>query len=149
MPMVWFFYLLIITFQEYYNLPDGPIYFDDPKANIGQKIIGNNINPTVNPSLFPKLFEVRFNAQIKKIKFKYGTQNNNNQYQGFPMIFSQTSVEYIGTIEAHPGSFALIYKNQEDNTGKRITIKINRIWNGPIIDGIIYIILIKIKKKLT
>ena len=65
------------------------------------------------------------------------------------MIFSQTSVEYIGTIEAHPGSFALIYKNQEDNTGKRITIKINRIWNGPIIDGIIYIILIKIKKKLT
>lgn len=62
------------------------------------------------------------------------------------MIFSQTSVEYIGIIEAHPGSFALLYKNQEDNTGKRIN-KINRIWNGPIIDGIIYIILIKIQKK--
>lgn len=109
------------------QFPDGPIYFDDPKANIGQNIRGNNINPTVYPSLFPKLFEVRFTAQIKKTKFKYGTQNNNNQYQGFPMIFSQTSVEYIGIIEAHPGSFALLYKNQKDNTGKKITIKINRI----------------------
>ena len=103
------------------------IYFDDPKASNGQNIRGNNINPTVYPSLFPKLFEVRLTAQIKKTKFKYGTQNNNNQYQGFPIIFSQTSVEYIGIIEAHPGSFALLYKNQKDNTGKRITIKINRI----------------------
>jgi len=43
------------------------------------------------------------------------------------MIFSKTSVEYIGIIEAHPGSFTLLYKNQKDNTGKIITIKINRI----------------------
>jgi len=63
------------------------------------------------------------------------------------MIFSQTSVEYIGIIEAHPGSFALLYKNQKDNTGKRITIKINRIWGRLTTNEIIYKILTNIQKK--
>ena len=53
----------------------------------------------------------------------------------------------MGIIEAHPGSFALLYKNQKDNTGKRVTIKINRIWGRPIANEIIYKILIKIQKK--
>ena len=35
----------------------------------------------------------------------------------------------MGIIEAHPGSFALRYKNQLDNTGV-IIIKINRIESG-------------------
>ena len=103
---------MVKSAKSYNYFPDGPMYSDESSPRIGRKIIGSNTRPTVNPTPFPKLLAVRFCAQIKNTKLKYGIKNSNNQYQGLPITFSHTIVEYIGTIAAQPGLPAFLYKNQ-------------------------------------